>query len=72
VLRFLLPMGRCASSAPDIGPKPAKPRGDYPILDVPEGTSEWLLRAARYYDGMGCESASDFVLWASVDLREVA
>ena len=49
-----------------------KPRPDYPLLDVPPGTAEWLLNAARSFAAMGDEGAVDFVLWVSVDLRETA
>lgn len=50
----------------------SKPRPDYPLLDVPRGTAEWLLNAAKEFAAMGDEGAVEFALWISVDLREVA
>jgi len=49
-----------------------KSRPDYPLLDVPRGTAEWLLNAAKEFAAMGDEGAVEFALWISVDLREVA
>jgi hypothetical protein len=49
----------------------SRPRGDFPILDMPEGTAQWLLNAAREFAAMGDEGAVEFALWVSVDLREV-
>lgn len=49
-----------------------KPHGDFPQLEVPVGTAEWLRRAARYFASMGDEGAVEFVEWVSVDLREMA
>lgn len=49
-----------------------KPQDTYPALDVPVGTVEWLRNAAREFSAMGDEGAVAFVVWVSVDLREVA
>lgn len=49
-----------------------KPSATYPSLEVPPGTVEYLMNAARFFDGMGDEGAVEFVAWISVDLREAA
>ena len=49
-----------------------KAPADFPLLDVPIGTSEWLMNAARSFVAMGDEGAIEFVAWISVDLKETA
>lgn len=48
------------------------PDGLFPALTVPDGTVEWMRRAARFYASMGDEGAVAFVSWLAVDLHESA
>lgn len=44
--------------------------GFYPVLDVPRGTVEWLMNAARFFDEQGPLTAAEFVRWLAADVRE--
>jgi hypothetical protein len=48
------------------------PDGVFPMLEVPRGTAQWLMNAAKDFASMGDEGAVEFVAWISVDLKETS